>query len=48
MKKIKYITTKQVIFLNKALIERYSNNQKTQIIDKNSLESAVARPKQTV
>lgn len=48
MKSINYITVKQVIFLNNALIKRYNKNAKTQIIDKNLLESSVARPQQTV
>lgn len=48
MKSIKYITVNQIIFLNNALIKRYNKNEETKIIDNNSLESAAARPKQTV
>lgn len=45
---IKYLTEKQVIFLNSLMIERYTPKELKGVKDVGLLQSALARPKQTV
>lgn len=45
---VRYLNEKEVIFLNALMIKKYTPNEQIGVKDINLLQSALARPKQTV
>lgn len=45
---VRYLTDREVIFINAAVIKRYTPEEQIGVKDTNMLFSAIERPKQTV